>query len=99
MRAGILVHLVEPMPMDESNPIENYHAIRNELVQYNEELGARPELIAVTKAELPGAVDVFEMLKKDLGRDDLLLISAVTGQGLNHLASQIAKMLAEQKSR
>ncbi len=98
MRAGILVHLVEPMPMDESDPIANYHAIRNELVQYSEELGTRPELIAVTKAELPGASDVFQTLKNDLGRDDLLLISAVTGQGLNQLATQIAKMLSEQKS-
>jgi GTPase len=98
MRAGILVHLVEPMPMDGSDPIVNYHAIRNELVQYNEELGQRPELIAVTKAELPGASDVFQSLKDNLGRDDLLLISAVTGVGLNQLATQIAKMLSEQKS-
>lgn len=98
MRAGILVHLVEPMPMDESDPIANYHAIRNELVQYSEELTTRPELIAVTKAELPGATDVFQSLKNNLGRDDLLLISAVTGQGLNQLATQIAKMLGQQKN-
>src|SRR6185503_6955951 len=30
-RAGILIHLVEPLPMDESDPVENYHVIRSEL--------------------------------------------------------------------
>ncbi|MEM9412555.1 MAG: Obg family GTPase CgtA, partial [Planctomycetota bacterium] len=30
-RSGIIVHLVEPQPMDGSDPIENYQAIRNEL--------------------------------------------------------------------
>jgi GTPase len=97
MRAGILVHLVEPMPMDESDPIENYHAIRKELVQYNAELATRPELIAITKAELPGAVEVHQLLQANLGRDDVYLISAVTGLGLNKLASRVAAMLSEQK--
>ena len=54
-RAGILVHLVEPQPMDGTDPLENYHAITDELVQYNEQLGQRPQLVAVTKAELPDA--------------------------------------------
>ena len=38
-RAGILVHLVEPMPADGSDPLTNYHAIRFELEQYAAELG------------------------------------------------------------
>jgi GTP-binding protein len=29
-RAGILVHLVEPMPMDQTDPVENYQSIRYE---------------------------------------------------------------------
>src|SRR5205814_8735853 len=37
-RAGILVHLVEPMPMDGSDPLENYRVIRDELTQYDERL-------------------------------------------------------------
>ena len=53
-RSGVLVHLVEPMPVDESDPVANWHAIRNELEKYNEQLGQRPEILVVTKAELPG---------------------------------------------
>ena len=42
-------------PIDGSDPLENYDAIRAELVQYDARLGERPEIVAVTKAELPGA--------------------------------------------
>jgi len=96
MRAGILVHLVEPMPMDGTDPIGNYHAIRHELTEYSDELLQRPEIIAVTKAELPGADEVHAQLQANLGRDDIHLISAVTGVGLNKLAFRIAAMLKEQ---
>jgi GTPase len=98
MRAGILVHLVEPMPMDQSDPIENYHAIRKELGDYSDELANRPELLAITKAELPDAKGVHEMMCENLGRTDVLLISAVTGQGLNELVTKIANLLVEQNA-
>ena len=39
-RTGILVHLVEPEPMDASDPIANYQTIRGELEQYSGELAA-----------------------------------------------------------
>ncbi|MCU0707857.1 MAG: GTPase ObgE [Pirellula sp.] len=95
MRAGILVHLVEPMPMDESDPIENYRTIRHELEQYSTELAQRPEVIAVTKAELPGASDVHQRLTQEVGRNDIHLVSAVTGAGLNQLVRHIADLLAK----
>lgn len=91
-RAGILVHLVEPMPMDETDPITNYRTIRSELEQYDETLIQRPEIIAVTKAELPGAEEIRDRLAAELGRE-VLLISAVTGQGLNRLTGEIAAKL------
>lgn len=61
-RAGILVHLIEPSPTDGSDPLENYRAIRGELAAYSEELASRPEVVAITKAELPGAADLVPEL-------------------------------------
>lgn len=98
MRAGILVHLVEPMPMDESDPIANYRTIRHELEQYSAELAQRPEVLVVTKAELPGSNEVHERMAKELGRSDIHLVSAVTGAGLNQLVRSIAEQLAVQSS-
>jgi GTP-binding protein len=95
-RAGILVHLVEPTPLDGSDPLRNYAAIREELVQYDEQLGKRPQIVVVTKCELPGASEVRDALATQTGRE-VLLISAVTGEGLNRLTHSIAATLAEQK--
>jgi GTP-binding protein len=91
-RAGILVHLVEPTPVDGSDPIENYLTIRHELVQYDQDLADRPEVVVVTKAELPGADEVQQRLGEQLGRK-VLLISAVTGKGLNEMTGAIARYL------
>ncbi|MDZ4821381.1 MAG: GTPase, partial [Planctomycetota bacterium] len=91
-RAGIIVHLVEPMPVDGSDPLTNYHTIRNELEQYAEELGRRPEILCITKAELPGAAEVRDTIAAALGQQPLL-ISAVTGEGLDKLLWQVAEQL------
>jgi GTP-binding protein len=91
-RAGILVHLVEPEPTDGTDPLANYRTIRAELEQYNSELGKRPEIVVVTKADIPSARDVQQQLAQTTG-GDVLLISAVTGQGLNDLVTRIAQQL------
>jgi GTPase len=91
-RAGILVHLIEPLPMDGSDPIRNYHAIRDELRQYNEKLISRPEIVAVTKSELPGAGEIRDRLASELGRE-VLLVSAVTGRNLNQLTAAVVRHL------
>jgi GTP-binding protein len=93
-RAGILVHLVEPTPIDGSDPLNNYQTIRKELIEYNSTLGDRPEIVAVTKSELPGSHEVRDQLAEHLGRE-VLLVSAVTGEGLNHLTGIITQLLAE----
>ena len=91
-RAGILVHLVEPDPLDGTDPIENYQTIREELVKYNPALAERPEIVAVTKSELPTAVEIHEQLAESM-EGNVLLISAVTGDGLNQLTGRILQYL------
>jgi len=91
-RTGILVHLVEPEPIDASDPILNYRTIRGELEQYSADLAARQEIAVVTKADLPRAEEVRRQLAELLERD-VLLISAVTGQGLNQLVGAVAGAL------
>ena len=91
-RTGILVHLVEPEPMDATDPLANYRTIRGELEQYTADLAARQEITVVTKADLPQAEEVRGRLAEALGRD-VLLISAVTGAGLNRLVAAVAQAL------
>jgi GTP-binding protein len=87
-RAGILVHMVEPFPMDGSDPVANYRAIRDELVRYDAALGERPEIVVMSKCELPGSSDVCGTLAAAIGAD-VLAASAVTGEGLDTVVRAI----------
>jgi GTP-binding protein len=93
-RTGVLVHLVEPMPMDATDPIQNYYSIREELTKFDPLLGERPEVVAVTKCELPDAEQVHARLSEELDVEPLL-ISAVTGQGLNQLTAAVFDQLLQ----
>lgn len=93
-RTRVLVHLIEPLPMDQSDPVENYRAIRGELDQYSADLAQRPEIVAVSKAELPGADEVAEALQAATGRP-VLRFSSVTGEGLDRLLWETRRVLAE----
>jgi len=91
-RTRVLIHLVEPLPADGSNPLHNYQVIRQELEMHSEVLAAKPEIVAVSKFELPGSEEVRQRLQKELGRE-VLGISAVTGEGLSRLVGRVVQLL------
>jgi GTP-binding protein len=93
-RTRVLVHLVEPLPTDGSDPAANYRTVRRELEMYSKALAEKPEIVAVSKSELTGSDEVRARLESELGRP-VLGISAVTGQGLAQLVSRIATTLSE----
>ena len=93
-RTRVLVHLVEPLPSDGADPLHNYRTIRRELELHSHALAQKPEIVAVSKAELTGSEDVRRRLEEELGRE-VLAVSAVTGQGLSRLVGTVAARLAE----
>ena len=92
-RTRVLVHLVEPEPMDQSDPVSNYRQIREELRLYDPLLAERPELLVMTKCELTDADACAELLEEELGRP-ILKISSATGAGLKELQRHIYAMLS-----
>ena len=95
-RAGIIVHVVEPMPMDGSDPLVNYRAIREELSLYDASLGERPEIVVMSKGELPGAAEIRAEFAREIGRE-VIGVSAVTGQGLDALLRAVVEELDRRK--
>lgn len=91
-RTRVLVHLVEPLPVDGTDPIENYLSLRRELELYDADLAKRPEIVAVSKAELPNSEEIREQLAEASGRE-VLLFSSVTGQGLKDLMNKTYTLL------
>jgi GTP-binding protein len=92
-RTRVLVHLVEPLPADGSDPLGNYRVVRRELELHGRALAEKPEVVVVSKAELTGAGEVRERLERKLGRR-VLAVSAVTGQGLSQLVGAVAQELS-----
>jgi len=93
-RTKVLVHLVEPDPMDQTDPLQNYKQIREELRLYDEQLAERPEILFVSKSELPDAEALAELLREETGKP-VGLLSAATGQGLTELVRQLTAVLKE----
>ncbi len=97
-RAGLLIHLVEPQPIDGTVPLENYQNIRAELARYDQSLAQRDEVLAVTKCELPGAEQVAETLRDETGRD-VFLISAMTGEGLEAMCEAVMENVSRRREQ
>uniref|UniRef100_A0A7C2NZY7 GTPase Obg n=1 Tax=Schlesneria paludicola TaxID=360056 RepID=A0A7C2NZY7_9PLAN len=93
-RCKVLVHLVEPAPDDQTDPLDNYRQIREELRLYDAELAQRPELVVISKCEHPDADAVAELFQETTGESPLL-ISAVTGKGLPQLLQATVRLLDE----
>ena len=91
-RTSLLVHLVEAVPLDGSDPVQNYRTIRNELIQYSKALADRPEVVVLTKIDVTGAEAAHARINQELGAATLA-ISAVTGQGIPQLIGQIIERL------
>jgi GTP-binding protein len=83
---------VERTPADGSDPVRNYRTIRRELEVHGHALADKPEIVAVSKAELTGSEIVRQRLEEELGRP-VLALSAVTGQGLADLVRAVVEQL------
>jgi len=97
-RTRVLVHLVDAYPTDGSDPVSNYHAIRNELQLYSPLLARKPEIVVATKTDLHGAAEGTQALKRELDGAEVFAVSAMTGQGLRPLLGRIAECLRDAPS-
>jgi GTP-binding protein len=87
-RTTILAHIIDIMPADGSDPVENYNAIRNELKQYSRALAEKIEIIVLNKIDLDPDGTTVNDLKTRFAKDAYLL-SAVTGKGVSELAEAL----------
>ena len=84
-RTERIVHVVDVMPFDESDPLSNYRTIRSELEAYSPTLAQKPETIVLNKIDLVPEQDRAEFLESllnALGCDRRpLVMSGLTGEG------------------
>ncbi len=99
-RTGVLLHLVTIDPGEGRDPLKDYRAIRKELTKYSEALAARPEIVALTKADISEVREEYPAIKKRFGRAKipLHLISAATGQGMPDLINALWEIVKASKT-
>lgn len=87
-RAKVLVLLVDPSPLQTVPPERQYRVLRRELRAHNPELADRPQVVAVTKADLGTAHTIPDTLRRVV--PDVMVVSSVTGAGIDELLHRIA---------
>lgn len=99
-RTKVFLHLVDISPMTEGDPIENFQAINNELLQYDKAqktefpLAERQQLVALNKCDLM-SVEEIEIIKRKFEDKGYAVfpISAVTGLGLDALLYELKSIM------
>jgi GTP-binding protein len=87
-RARVLVVLLDPSPLQELSCLEQYSILRRELASYDADLAARPEVVAVAKADLGDIEDVVGRMKE--AGVEVHVVSSITGDGLEGFLHAIA---------
>ena len=103
-RCRVLVHLVEgESPEPGRSPLADLRAIDRELELHSPELSRKPQILAVTKVDVPEARKGGEKLARLLGRRKkpvpVHLISAVTGEGIEALVDAIGRAVFQDVGR
>jgi len=96
-RTTILAHILDIMPTDDSDPVENYHTLRSELEQYSKTLAEKTEIIVANKIDLDPDGEIVKDLRKKL-KKTIYPISAVTGAGVKDLSELLWKKTKEIKT-
>ncbi|KGQ27005.1 GTPase CgtA [Gallibacterium anatis CCM5995] len=92
-RCRVLIHLVDILPIDESDPADNIAIIETELFQYSEKLADKPRWLVFNKMDTLSdeeaqqrAADIVERIGWD---GDYYLISAATGRNVPDLVREV----------
>jgi GTP-binding protein len=86
-RTRVLLHLVTLADEPGRDPLGDYDVIRSELQSFDPGLASRPEVVALTKADLPDVREAYPALKADFAARgvELHLISAPTHENVTPL--------------
>lgn len=99
-RTRALLHLITLDPGEDRDPLADYLALRKELAQFDPELAKRPEIVAMSKADLPEVREAHAKLQKAFAKRGLTLrlVSAATNEGMRDLLVDLYRLVTGKKS-
>jgi GTP-binding protein len=95
-RTRLLIHLLDGAAIDR-DPWQDFETINQELKDYNEDLGRRPQIVVLNKIDIPEAQENWERVqaKAQAAGYPVFAISAVAQQGTSELMAYAARRLQE----
>ena len=95
-RTRVLLHLVTLDPAEDREPWDDYVALREELARFDANLAGRPEIVALSKCDLPDVREAYPDLKERFAQEgiDLCSFSAATGEGTREVVAQLAELVS-----
>lgn len=101
-RCLVLLHVLDGMPYEtDRDPISDLAVLREELRRHDPALLDRPQLVALTKIDLPDAVAMAELVTAQLREqgDEVIPVSAVSGEGLDDLRFRLGELVSAERDR
>ncbi|WP_371376216.1 Obg family GTPase CgtA [Thalassotalea aquiviva] len=98
-RCRVLIHLIDVLPADESDPAENAVTIVKELEKYSQELADKPRWLVFNKLDLLLEDEAQEVIDRVLTaldwQDDYLKISAFNREGTKELTEKLMTFIEQ----
>ncbi len=97
-RCGVNIHLIDA---SSENVVESYEIIRDELEGYGPELSSKPEIVVLSKADSVSEDEIKQKIKalKKLKIKKIMVISAVTHQGVTELLREVMAEIISYRSK
>ncbi|GAB4221777.1 MAG: Obg family GTPase CgtA [Francisella sp.] len=99
-RAKCVLHVVDICPFDQSDPVENYITVENELKKYSKELFKKPRFLVINKVDLltDNIAEKCQNFVDKIGyKGNYYIISAIMKQGTDELAKSLMNFLKKQE--
>lgn len=97
-RTRAMIHLVDAASVEGRDPVEDIYKINEELRLYNQEIAARPQIIAANKIDALGerSHETLQKIRQEFEPKGIPVygISAVSGQGVKELLWAVKNLLA-----
>jgi len=94
-RTRLLLHLIDISQGTDRDPVDSFRVIQSELVEYDPDLGLKPQIVVAAKMDSADPAKVRK-LEQWCGQNnvDVIRISSVTGEGLEELKERTIRKLS-----
>jgi GTP-binding protein len=92
-RTRVLVHLIDAAQIPEDDPAALWRIVNNELSTYSAGIARKPQIVVLNKLDLPEARRKADLFEADLPELRCVRISAATGEGVDHLITEMLRSL------